>query len=128
MKPPFSGSSNAFEWRKSQQGLYETPKPETTFLPLDDFLQVQMLSRASIRNTVRSFLEDHFGRRSGIAFIAARGKLIADFIDLAEKRFTFGEVVKAIQSAIQKTTSGYIRQVDARELARVLCIPALDPR
>jgi hypothetical protein len=128
MKPPFSGSSSAFEWRKGQSDLYETAKPETTFVPLDDFLQVQMLSRESIRNTVRTFLEDHCTRRSGIVFIAARGKLIADFIALADKRCTFGEVVKAMQSALQKSSSGYIRQMDGRELARVLCIPAVDPR
>lgn len=120
VKPPITEDATAVELRPSNH--------EPTFVPLDDFLQVDAASRPRIRVAVRGFLNEHCPGRHGVSFIAGRGKLIADLSSMAGKRVTFGEAVKLAQSALNKSQVRSIRESDARDLARMICAPAVDVR
>jgi hypothetical protein len=97
-------------------------------VPLDEFLQVEVISRQTIRSTVRGFLSDHCSHRKGLSYIAGRGKLIAELAAIAEKQLTFGDVVKHSKLALNKSEFRAFRQMDERELARALCVPAIELR
>lgn len=132
MKPPPSDSSAAFEWNRSssESASFAVPEPQThaTYVPLDDFLQVEVLDKEKIRVAVKTFLIEHQAKGSLLMRLATRGKLIADLGNLSKQRFTFGEVVKLVESALHRSDSDTVRGVDPRELARLLCVPAVDHR
>lgn len=129
MKPPLTEDSTAKELHPAVDSFApasSTLADGATFLPLDDFLHVEVLQRPSLRGAVRNFLLEHCTRGGGIFFIAGRGKLIAELASLSAQRVTFGEVVKHATGALRKSESKVIRELDGRELARVLCMPAVD--
>lgn len=130
MKRPPSDSS-AFEWNRNISGsaAYSVEEQVTTrgatYVPLDDFLQVEVLDQERIRTAVKTFLTEHPVKAGKLSLLAARGKLIADLGSLGKQRLSFGEMVKCAEAALQKSDSEAFRRMDARELARVLCSPAL---
>lgn len=108
---------SSFQWvRESSE--------ETTTLPLDDFLTVQVAHLPYLRRAIRDFLEEHCARPRGLLFVAARGKLVAEFVPVASLKLSFGEVVKQAREAVNRSEFAHIRRLDARDLARALCAAA----
>lgn len=119
--------SESFEWTKGRSGEVKKATPQgALYLPLDEFLQVEVLHRKGIRSGVTAFLEENCAARRTLGFYAGRGKLIAELAGVAGTRFTFGDLVKHANVACKKSESRLIRSLDARELARFLCLPAID--
>jgi len=115
--PMAQPNASGFEWIRGHE-------PEVTTVPLDDFLTVRVVQLPSVRMAVKSFLADHCPRPRGLPFVAARGKLIADFAFAAEQTLSFGELVKQARTAIKRSELNSIRGLDPRDLARVLCVAA----
>jgi hypothetical protein len=129
MKLPFSESGSAARQVKlNEKVAAATPTHETTYVQLDDFLQVEVVQKATLRSHVRTFLTEHCSRSHGISFVAGRGKLIAEMGNIQGQRLTFGEVVKHTRHALDRSDNRAIRGLDAREMARVLCVAAVDVR
>jgi hypothetical protein len=107
----------------SFQRVRETTE-EVTTLPLDDFLMVQVAQTPNLRSAVREFLQEHCARPRGLSFVAARGKLVAEFVPVSAQKVSFGEVVKQAREAVKRSEFKNIRAVDPRDLARALCSAA----
>jgi len=100
-------------------------KEEGNCVQLDDFLQVEVLARPSLRTATQIFLREHCGNPHGVSFIAARGKLIAELLAHSGQPMSFGDLVARTKTALDKSELKCIGVLDARELARSLCIPAV---
>ena len=95
---------------------------------LDDYLKIHVVEKPSMRAGVQEFLQGHCQARSGIDFIAGRGKLIAELICLSGHRMTFGDLVTACRAALARSEYKPFHALDARDLARMLCTAAVDLR
>jgi len=97
---------------------------ETTTLPLDDFLTVQVAQLPDLRGAIREFLREHCVKPRGLSFVAARGKLVAEFVPVASQTLSFGEVVRQSREALKRSEFKGIRKIDARDLASAVCASA----
>ncbi len=94
---------------------------ETTTLPLDDFLTVHVAHLPDLRGAIRDFLREHCAKPRGLSFVAARGKLVAEFVPVASQELSFGEVLKQARAAVSRSEFADIRKIDARDLASAVC-------
>jgi hypothetical protein len=114
MNSPVVETPAAYEWIRGQER-------QGTTLPLDEFLTVRVLPTQSVRDSIKAFLGEHCSRPRGIDYIAARGKLTAQFITVAGENLSFGELVKHARSAVRRSEAKAIRKLDPRDLARAIC-------
>ena len=128
MELPISDLGTATTLHTAVETVTAPAVSEPAFVPLDEFLRVDVIARASLRVAVRTFLQEHCARRGGISLIAGRGKLIADLSAIAGQRVTFGEVLKHVTEALAHSELRTIRGLDARELSAQLCLPAIAVR
>src|SRR5205814_554510 len=122
MKSPRSESLKAFRWNRSSVGgaaldVAGSAPSTATYVPLDDFIQVEVMNEDKIRQATKIFLSDHGSKATSLSNLAARGKLIAELNASAKLKMTFGEFVKRVEAALRSSESAGYQSMDGRELA-----------